>query len=142
MRIMIALFLLTVWVGLANCDETKKESVKQAEKPVSFWMEKKMEYSQTILRGLATGELEQVAVTAEQMRLLSKVEGFIRSKKPGYRAQLHVFELANREIERQAKANNLEGAAMAFHQLTTSCVSCHRLLRSDTGVQAPEAEAK
>ena len=126
MRIMIALFLLTAWAGLADCDDTKKESVEQAEKPVSFWMEKKMEYSQTILRGLATGDLEAVAAAAEQMRLLSKVEGFIRGKKPGYRTQLQVFELANREIERQAKANNLEGAAMAFHQLTTSCVSCHR----------------
>lgn len=142
MRIMIALFLLTAWAGLANCDDAKKESVDPAKKPVSFWMEKKMEYSQSILRGLVTGELDQVAVTAEQMRLLSKVEGFIRGKKPGYRAQLQVFELANREIERQAKANNLEGAAMAFHQLTTSCVSCHRLIRSTNGEQATAPAAK
>ena len=130
MRIMIATFLLAGLTGLASGDDTEKKSDKHAEKPVSFWMEKKMEYAQTILRGLATGDLESVATAAEQMRLLSKVEGFIRGKKPGYRIQLQVFELANREIERQAKANNLEGAAMAFHQLTTSCVSCHSLLRS------------
>lgn len=142
MRIMIALFLLTTWVGFADGDDTKKESVKKADKPVSFWMEKKMEYSQSILRGLATGDLKQVANTAEQMRLLSKVEGFIRGKKPGYRIQLQVFELANREIERQAKADNLEGAAMAFHQLTTSCVSCHKLIRSTNGAQAAASVAK
>ncbi len=52
MRIMFALFLLTAWAGLANCDDTKKESVGQAEKPVSFWMEKKMEYAQSICAGL------------------------------------------------------------------------------------------
>ena len=134
MRIMIALCLIASWATLAICDDTKKEElVKRDDKPVSFWMEKKMEYAQSILRGLATDDLDQVAETAEQMRLLSKVEGFVRGKKPGYRIQLQVFELANREIERLAKADNLEGAAMAFHQLTTSCVSCHTLIRGADG---------
>jgi hypothetical protein len=136
---MIATFLLAALTGLASADDKDKESAKHAEKPVSFWMEKKMEYAQSILRGLATGDMETVASTAEQMRLLSKVEGFIRGKKPGYRTQLQVFELANREIERQAKADNLEGAAMAFHQLTTSCVSCHVLIRSLNGTHATTA---
>lgn len=130
MRIMIALLLMTAWIGFASGDEAKTTSGNHEEKPVSFWMEKKMEYAQSILRGLATGDLQMVSSTAEQMRLLSKVEGFVRGKKPGYRAQLQVFELANREIERKAKKGNLEGAAMAFHQLTTSCVSCHKLIRS------------
>lgn len=128
---MISLVLLAAWVGFAIGDDKQQQPNKTADKPVSFWMEKKMEYSQSILRGLATGELDKVAETAEQMRLLSKVEGFVRGKRPGYRIQLQVFELANREIERLAKADNLEGTAMAFHQLTTSCVSCHKLIREN-----------
>ena len=96
-------------------------------------MEKKLEYTQEILRGLAIGDLASVAEKGEQMRLLSKVEGWIRNRKPGYRDQFQAFEFANAEIVRNAKANNLDGAAMAFQQLTTSCVSCHKLLR-DVGV--------
>jgi cytochrome c556 len=92
-------------------------------------MEKKLEYTQEILRGLATGDLKDVAENGEQMRLLSKVEGWIRNRKPGYRAQFQAFEFANAEIVRNANADNLDGAAMAFQQLTISCVSCHKILR-------------
>jgi hypothetical protein len=99
------------------------------DRPVSFWMEKKLEYSQEILRGLATGELQDVADKADQMRVLSKVEGWIRNRKPGYKAQFQAFEFANSEILRNARAGNLDGATLAFQQLTISCVSCHKILR-------------
>ncbi len=63
------------------------------------------------------------------MRLLGKIEGFVRRKNDDYRAQLRTFELSNQELVRQAKRKNSEGAALAFNQLTTSCVACHVLLR-------------
>lgn len=109
-----------------------EETTDQADekKPVSFWMEKKLQYSQEMLAGLVTGDLEDIAVKAEQMRFLSKVEGWVRKGKTGYKEQLQAFDFANAEIERYAKAKNLEGATMAFQQLTISCVSCHALLRN------------
>ncbi|MGI9470971.1 MAG: hypothetical protein ACR2NZ_05540 [Rubripirellula sp.] len=131
MRYLTAVVLLLVSGGVIVGDDptqTTKEAEKQVE-PVSFWMEKKLEYSQDILRGLATGELEMVAEKAEQMRLLSKVEGWVRNRKPGYRAQFQAFEFANAEILRNARADNLDGATIAFQQLTISCVSCHKMLR-------------
>jgi hypothetical protein len=109
--------------------KSKPEPQDGEPKPVSFWMEKKLEYTQEILRGLAVGNLKDVAENGEQMRLLSKVEGWIRNRKPGYRAQFQAFEFANAEIVRNANAGNLDGAAMAFQQLTISCVSCHKILR-------------
>ena len=102
---------------------------EHAEKPVSFWMEKKLEYSQDILRGLAIGDLQMVAEKAEQMRVVSRIEGWVRNRKPGYRAQFQAFELANAEILRNAKADNLDGATIGFQQLAISCVSCHKILR-------------
>jgi hypothetical protein len=113
----------------AEAKRAKQAKVDPQSKPVSFWMEKKLEYTQEILRGLASGDLDDVADKAEQMRLLSKVEGWIRNRKPGYRAQFQAFEFANAEILRNAKAGNLDGATIAFQQLTISCVSCHKLLR-------------
>ena len=100
-----------------------------ADHPVSFWMEKKLEYSQDILRGLAIGDMQLVAEKAEQMRVVSRIEGWVRNRKPGYRAQFQAFELANAEILRNAKADNLDGATIGFQQLAISCVSCHKILR-------------
>lgn len=99
------------------------------DKPVSFWMEKKLEYTQAILRGLAVGDLKSVEEKAEQMRVVARIEGWVRNRKPGYRAQFQAFEFANAEILRNAKAGNLEGATIGFQQLTISCVSCHKILR-------------
>jgi hypothetical protein len=48
---------------------------------------------------------------------------------PGYRTQLEVFNDANEQIIRQAQKDNVEGAALAFTQLTISCVNCHKQLR-------------
>ena len=131
MRYLSFVMLLVIGCGVVVADNPDKarEKTKKPSKPVSFWMEKKLEYTQDILRGLATGELDQVAQRAEQMRLLSKVEGWVRNRKPGYRAQFQAFEFANAEILRNSRADNLDGAAMAFQQLTISCVSCHKILR-------------
>ena len=100
-----------------------------AEQPISFWMEKKLDYSKSILESLTKGEFKQLALDAEQMRLLGKIEGFVRRKNESYRTQLRTFDSANLELVRQANRGNAEGAALAFNQLTTSCVACHVLLR-------------
>ena len=66
--------------------------------PESFWMKKKLEYSQNILAGIATADFDKIVTSAEAMRNLSKIEGFIRSRTPGYRTQLQIFEEATVEI--------------------------------------------
>lgn len=100
-----------------------------AEQPMSFWMEKKLDFSKSILESLTKGDFDKLAKDSEQMRLLGKIEGFVRSKNESYRVQLRTFDLANWELIRQAKRHNAEGATLAFNQLTTSCVACHVLLR-------------
>ncbi len=99
------------------------------ERPMSFWMERKLDYSKSILESLTKGDFDKLAKDSEQMRLLGRIEGFVRSKNESYRVQLRTFDMANQELVRQAKRHNAEGAALAFNQLTTSCVACHVMLR-------------
>jgi hypothetical protein len=105
--------------------------VASKEQPSSFWMKKKLDYSQNILAGIATADFDKIVENAEAMRKLSSVEGFIRGRTPGYRTQLHFFEESADEIIRQAKKDNVEGTALAFTQLTISCVNCHKQLRAE-----------
>jgi hypothetical protein len=100
------------------------------QKPISYWMEAKLGYSKAILEDLTKGDFERLAQEAQQMRLIGKMEGFVRRKNELYRNQLSAFDLANQELIRQAKQKNAEGAVLAFNQLTTSCVACHVLLRA------------
>ena len=99
------------------------------EKPMSFWMATKLDFSKAILEDLTKGDFKKLVDDAKQMRLISKMEGFVRRKDENYRNQLHAFGLANQELIRQSERGNAEGATLAFNQLTTSCVACHALLR-------------
>jgi hypothetical protein len=99
------------------------------KQPVSYWMQKKLEFSQNILAGLADADFDRIVENAQAMRNLSKIEGFVRGQTRGYRTQLRIFEESADEIIRQGQKDSVEGAALAFAQLTISCVNCHKQLR-------------
>ena len=110
-------------------DEPTKPAPPKPEKTTSYWMSQKLVYSQAILRGLAEADFERIEKNGTQMVRLNRVEGFIRNRNPSYRAQLHMFERAARQIVAQARRENLEGVTLAFNQLTINCVRCHQTLR-------------
>ena len=117
--------------GLALCCASSglAQQVDGKSQPTSYWMQKKLEYSQNILGGMATADFDRIVENAEAMRRLSSIEGFIRRQTPGYGRQLQLFEEAAGEIARQANKDNVDGVALAFTQLTISCVNCHKELR-------------
>jgi hypothetical protein len=119
-------FTMTILPGLSNADDREAADKNQ---PTNFWMKKKLEYSQNILAGIANTDFDKIVGNAEAMRKLSKIEGFLHGQTPGYRTQLHIFEASVDEIIRQGNKDNVEGAALAFTQLTISCVNCHKQLR-------------
>jgi len=132
----------SVAIGLASCliwlapiaaaNGQEQKTPETAETQPSVWMRKKLEYSRNILAGLSSEDFDKVAANAQAMQGMSRFEGFLRGKMPGYRTQLEVFQDANEEIIRQAQKDNIEGAALAFTQLTISCVNCHKQLRAQS----------
>jgi cytochrome c556 len=96
----------------------------------SIWMTQKLRASQEVLKGLADGDFEAIGANAQTMNLMTHLEKWIRADTPGYRTQLRLFEFADRELIRAAKEKNLDAAALAYNQLTISCVNCHKLVRA------------
>ncbi len=99
------------------------------EKPMSFWMAQKIELSKKILESLTKEDYLALEKDAKQLRTLGKIEGFVRRQDEAYRRYQQQFDSALVDVANQAQAHNVEGAALAFHQLTTSCVTCHKRLR-------------
>jgi hypothetical protein len=125
--------------------EASTESVSESaedEQTTSVWMEKKLQHSQALLRGLAVADFADVRHNARRLKLLNRVEGFVRRRNPEYRAHLLNFSRVVAEIERQAVQENLEGATLAFNQLTVSCMECHKSLRAETAPDPAEASAR
>lgn len=101
----------------------------------SFWMAKKLNHSQGILRALAESDFEDIAEHAHQLQRLNKVEGFVRRRNPEYTAHVQYFARISKELAQQAEQENIEGATLAFNQLTVSCVRCHQTLRQHDQAQ-------
>jgi hypothetical protein len=126
---MLAAILVALLVaGGALAEEDKKDE----EGKGSFWMQKKMEYSEKILAGLATADFEQIAKNARSMSALSQMEKWVRGGLPEYRAQLRIFQNANEQLIRMADQKELDGATLAYLQLALSCVNCHKVVRDGT----------
>lgn len=96
---------------------------------VRDFMRHKMELTQSALTGLSQGDLKRVVTSGKNMRFLSYFEKHAMADRPEYKRQLSYFDFACQEMVRQAEANNLEGATLAYTQLTVSCVQCHKVMR-------------
>ena len=101
------------------------------EKPTEY-MKQKLEMSQNILSALTQGDFKSVERSALQMNVVNFLEKQVAKDQPQYKEyvrQLTVFETANRELQRMASEKNIEGATLAYTQMTVSCVQCHKLIR-------------
>ena len=122
-------FLIGSVIVLLTSGFSAIASEKADETQPSYWMKKKLEYSEKILGGLVNKDFDQVAKNAHSMNALSQIEKWVRGNTSEYRAQLQVFQNANQQLMRMAEKENLDGAALAYVQLTLSCVNCHKLVR-------------
>lgn len=113
------------------------EPAERAES--NYWMTKKMEYSQNILRGLAKADFAAIEKSARSMNELTEIEKWLRGNTSEYKRHLASFQAANKELIETAKDKNIDGATLAYMQLTMSCVQCHKLVRdSDKESAKPE----
>ena len=102
---------------------------KEREDKSSVWMAMKLKSTEQILGGLAHGDFKAIRESASAMALTGYLEKWFRAEDPVYKRQVMLFEAANAELIRQAAAQNLEGATLAYNQLTVSCVQCHKIVR-------------
>ena len=128
LTIAAALLATLLILGPAVSQDAKPEK-ELTEKEISVWMRGKASLSQQVLQGLTEGDFEKIQRGAVLMNVLSYFEGRSHSKEAEYKRQLNQFNSANLELMRMAKAKNIEGATLAYNQLTASCVYCHKTLR-------------
>ena len=105
-------------------------SVAEEERPFNFWMDTKLHESQAIFAALTQADFPAIVKSTDGLKGLTKIEGFVRRRSEEYRTQLRSFEFAVKEMNKQAKAENIEGVVLGFNQMTLSCVHCHKQLRN------------
>ena len=100
----------------------------QEQENAQFDMKKKLEYSKNILDGLVTENFDQVLAGAKSLNQLGK-RNWIANESAEYRTQNQVFWFTAGTLVLAAEDKNIDGATLAYTQMTVSCVNCHKLIR-------------
>jgi hypothetical protein len=121
-----------VGVGLAMggiCVAIGQTTKPKADASNNF-MRAKLEHSQKVLEGLAVDDLPLVAKHSDELSLLSKAASWQVLQTPEYVRRSKEFQRAAEAVASAAKKKNLDGAALAYLDLTMKCIDCHKYVRN------------
>ncbi len=108
----------------SSADKPKKE----LPKPNPLMIEK-LKNSQSLLEALANEDYAKMQKNAEELIRISKAAEWVVYKTPMYEVQTNNFRRAAETIIQKAKAKNLDGATLAYVDMTVTCVRCHQYCR-------------
>lgn len=129
-RIGLAVLCMTLFSFAANPGTGEDEVDPPEEATETSVMEQKLEHAQGVLSALAREDFEGLRTNADALLRLSE-EQWISRETPEYRAQLKDFWVVLEGVKSGADEENLDGATLAYMQMTLSCVRCHKYLRTN-----------
>jgi ribosomal protein L44E len=104
--------------------------IGQPQKDNRAFMRAKLKHSQEIVEGLALENFDQILKNAQQLTLLSHATNWQVFQTEEYLMQSREFRRATESLRDQAKQKKLEGAVLAYMDVTMKCVNCHKYIRS------------
>lgn len=106
------------------------------EDKVRELMHKKLQMSQKILEGIALEDYGKVRDGADELVLISKATSWRVFKTPQYELHSNDFRRSAETLSKMADAKNVDGAALAYVDMTLTCVRCHKYVREVRMVRA------
>ena len=108
----------------------------QEPNDVGEFMRLKLDHAKDVLEGLALEDYDLIAKNAQDMSLLSLAASWQVLQTPEYLQQSNEFRRTADALTKAAQDENLDGAALAYVELTMKCVNCHKYVR---GVRMADA---
>ena len=97
---------------------------------VEKFMRAKLEHSQKVLEGLATEDFKGMAKHSQEMSLLSQAAQWQVLQTRDYLRHSREFRRNADALTKAGQEENLDGAVLAYVQLTMNCVNCHKYVRN------------
>jgi hypothetical protein len=132
----VTVFLLTLGIPgpFGRSDDSDKQDAK-GPKRVSELMRKKLENSQKVLEGIAIIDFKAINKHAEDLIDLSKQVEWRVLKTPQYETHSNEFRRNAEGLIKAAKDKNVDAAALAYVEMTLTCVRCHKYVREERMVR-------
>jgi len=116
----------------AAADASPQEPDPNAPRPndVSAFMRVKLNLSQKVLEGIATEDFGLIAKSAQQLGLMAQDENWKVYQTPEYRTHSAEFQRIAANLTKAGQDKNVDSSALAYIQLTMTCVNCHKHTRT------------
>jgi hypothetical protein len=130
---------VVVIVGLVAmaCLLTYSTGQTQEQPGSKAFMKAKLDHSQKLLEALVMEDYKGMAKESQALSLLSLAASWQVLQTPEYAQQSLEFRRAADAVHNAAEKKNIDGAALAYMEMTMKCVSCHKYVR---GVRMAQAE--
>jgi hypothetical protein len=122
-RLLVIAVVLVFCAGMSVLGGLGKEPKKNT------LMQKKLAHSQKVLEGIAMGDFKMIARHAGDLIDISKAAEWKAVDTPRYKVYSNDFRRAAENLIDKARDKNLDGAALAYVELTLGCVKCHKHVR-------------
>lgn len=135
----LAIAVPVVVVGLVYSSgraEPVQDMPKEA-KTVAQFMGRKLDLSREALQGIVTEDFKLIKKSADGLVKMSHQAEWDAFNLPEYMQMSAEFRRIARTMGAQAEKKSIDGSALAYVQLTMSCVECHKFTR---GVKMADAK--
>jgi cytochrome c556 len=109
----------------------------QAQTETSKLMAKKLKSAQAILEGVVMADYKKISKNAEELIQISKTAEWQMIKRPRYEMFSNEFRRAAENLIQKSADKNIDGAALAYMEMTLTCVRCHQYVRDVRDVKLP-----
>jgi cytochrome c556 len=123
------LFLVGGSILSAQEAKPKKPLMDENEPNISKFMRAKLQHSQKLIESLAVEDYEAMAKSSQEMSLLTLAEQWQVLQTADYLHESMAFRRSADALNAAAKKKNLDGAALAYVEMTMQCVKCHKMIR-------------
>lgn len=110
-------------------DEKQDEAEESVTRLLKDFMQKKLASSNLILKGLVTDELTLVSKGADELLSMSRQEKWRASTDMMYLQHSQEFRRSVESLKAKAEKQSIDGAALAWMDVTMNCIQCHQWVR-------------
>ena len=96
---------------------------------VALFMRAKLGHAQHVMEGLALADYDLIERGAHDLALASQASSWQVLQTEDYARQSREFRRACESLRSAAKDKNLDGAALAWMEVTLKCIQCHKYVR-------------
>jgi hypothetical protein len=121
----VGLGLVGVFATVSGFQETQSQ-----QKDSSEFMQRKLDFTRAVVDGLATEDFQKISKGAQDLMLLSHEADWKVITTPEYLKMSRDFRETTGRLREQGRQKNLDGATLAYFEVTLNCIRCHKQLRA------------